>query len=152
MGKRQVYSIPVRKPVSAVLLVVTSAAMVALIGFLSGRAYAPPTDPLRMMLTRALTRDRFLAFLMPVIANVLLFVPWGFLAFVVADRATRPRRNAYLITLVAALAFATAIHLWQRFLPMRVTMPSDAIANALGALGGAALGHMRKGVRVRFDI
>jgi uncharacterized membrane-anchored protein len=151
MGKRQVYSIPVRKPVSALLLVVTSAAMIALISFLSGRAYAAPTDPLRMMLTRSLTRDRFLAFLMPVIANVLLFIPWGFLAFVVTDRPSRPRRRTYVITVIAALCFAAAIHLWQRFLPMRVTMPSDAIANALGALGGAALGHMRKGVRVRFD-
>jgi VanZ family protein len=41
--------------------------------------------------------------------------------------------------------------LWQQFLPTRVTSLSDALANAAGALAGAALGHARKSVRVRFD-
>jgi len=40
---------------------------------------------------------------------------------------------------------------WQEFLPTRVTSPPDALANAAGALAGAALGHARKDVRVRFD-
>lgn len=151
MGKRQVHVIPVRKPVSAALLILTSAVMVALIALLSGRAYAAPTDALAAILAGSLRRDRFLAFLMPVLASMLLFVPWGFLAFVVLDRPERARQRTYLLTIVAALAFAAAIQLWQELLPMRVTRPSDVIANALGAFAGAALGHMRKGVRVRFD-
>jgi hypothetical protein len=151
MGKRQVHVVVVRKPVTGVLLVLTSAAMIALVAFLSGRAYAAPSDALAAMLTRSLSRDRFLAFLMPVIANILLFVPWGFLGFLLFDLPTRSRRRTYAITFVAAFAFAAAIHAWQYFLPSRVTMPSDALANALGAIGGAALGHLRKGVRVRFE-
>lgn len=151
MGKRQVHVIPVRKPVTAALLVLTSAAMIALLLLLSGRAYAAPSEALAAILSRSLTRDRFLAFLMPVLANILLFVPWGFLTFVVVDRPERPRKRAYLATVAAALTFAIAIHLWQETLPTRVTKRSDVIANTLGAFAGAALGHMRKGVRVRFD-
>lgn len=151
MGKRHVHVIPVRKSVTAALLVLTSAAMVALILLLSGRAYAAPTDALSALLTRSLTRDRFLAFLMPVLANILLFVPWGFLMFVILDRPERPRKRSYLLTIAAAIAFAVAVHLWQEFLPSRITKPSDILANTLGAFAGAALGHMRKGVRVRFD-
>ena len=152
MGKRQVHVIPVRKPVTAALLVLTSAAMVVLILLLSGRAYAAPSGALAAILNRSLTRDRFVAFLMPVLANILLFVPWGFLAFVVLDRPERPRKRTYLVTIAASLAFAIAVHFWQETLPTRVTKASDILANALGAFAGAALGHMRKGVRVRFDI
>lgn len=151
MGKRQVHVIHVRKPITAALLVLTSAMMIALLVALSGRAYAATDDALGALLTRSLTRDRFLAFLMPVIANMLLFVPWGFFAFVGFDAAHRSRKQTYLLTITGALLFAAAIQVWQAFLPMRITRPSDLIANALGAAAGAALGHMRKGVRVRFD-
>lgn len=151
MGKRQVHIIPVRKPVSGILLVLTSAAIVALLAYLSGRAYASHFDPYAAMLARSLSRDRLLAKLMPLVAHVLLFVPWGFLAFLVLDRPTRPRRRTYALTVLGALLFAAGIQVWQHFLPTRVTLRSDALANLLGAAGGAALGHMRKGVRVRFD-
>jgi len=151
MGKRQVHVIPVRKPVTAALLVLTSAAIVALLVALSGRAYAAPTDALDAMLRGSLTRGRFLAFLMPVIANMLLFVPWGFFAFVVLDRPERSRKRTYIATFIAALFFAAGIQVWQQLLPMRITKPSDVLANAIGATAGAALGHMRKGVRVKFD-
>ena len=88
---------------------------------------------------------------MPVIANILLFVPWGFLAFVALDSPQRPRRTTYLLTIIGALVVAVALSVWQEFLPTRVTSLPDALANAAGALAGAALGHARKGVRVRFD-
>jgi uncharacterized membrane-anchored protein len=146
MGKRHVHVVPVRKPVTAALLVLTSAAMIALIVLLSGRAYPAPAA-----LSWPLTRDRMLALLMPVLANMLLFVPWGFLMFVVLDRPTRPRTRTYIVTIAGALAFAVTVHLWQELLPSRVTKASDIIANTLGAASGAILGHMRKGVRVRFD-
>jgi VanZ family protein len=92
-----------------------------------------------------------LAFLMPVIANVILFVPWGFLAFIALDSPRLPRRTTYLLTIVFALIVAIALSVWQDFLPTRVTSLTDAIANGAGALAGAALGHARKTVRVRFD-
>lgn len=159
MGKRQVHVIRIRKPVTLLLLLLTSAAMTALLYFLSGKAYAADTHPIRELLSRLLgssrspvSRDALLAFLMPVIGNVLLFVPWGFLAFVALDSPSRPRKLSYAITIVAATVFAAALFLWQQVLPTRVTALLDTLANGAGAFGGAALGHLRKGVRIRFDI
>lgn len=158
MGKRHVYVIPVRKPATFALLLLTTTAMASLLYVLSGRAYAADRHPLLELTARFLggggvpvSRDALLAFLMPVIANIILFVPWGFLAFIAIDSPRLPRRMTYLITIVCALVVAIAMSVWQEFLPTRVTSLTDAIANGAGALAGAALGHMRKTVRVRFD-
>ena len=158
MGKRQVHIIKVRKPVSVALLVLTTAAMVTLLYLLSGKAYAADAHPVRELLTRLLSSQRpisrsaVLAFLMPVLANVLLFVPWGFFAFIVLDTRTRPRKWTYVITFLGALLFAALMWFWQQSLPTRVTALPDTLSNALGALAGATLGHARKSVRVRFAV
>ena len=158
MGKRHVRVVVVRKGVTLVLLVLTSAAMAGLLYFLSGRAYAPDDHPLRDLLARALgsgrrtlSPDAVLASLTPAIANMLLFVPWGFFAFIAVDKPSRPRRLSYLATSLAAIVFALLMYAWQQYLPTRVTALPDTIANGMGALAGAALGHARKSVRVRFD-
>lgn len=158
MGKRHVHVIAVRKPATFALLAIVTAAMAALLFVLSGRAYAADRSPLLELTARflgggdaAVSPDTLLAFLMPVIANVLLFVPWGFLAFVGLDSPRRRRRTTYLMTIVGALVLAGGMSVWQEFLPTRVTSMPDALANAAGALAGAALGHARKGVHVRFD-
>ena len=158
MGKRHVYVIPVRKPVTFALLALTTALMITLLYLLSGRAYAADRNPLWELAARMLgahrepvSRDALLAFLMPVIANVLLFVPWGFLAFVGLDSPRRARRTTYLLTMAGAFVVAGSLYVWQEFLPGRVTSAPDAIANGAGALAGAALGHARKGMRIRFD-
>ena len=158
MGKRQVRVIVVRKPVTVALLVIVSAAMAALIYGLSGRAYTNDLHPVREIASRLLgasrepvSRGAMLAFLMPLIAKILLFVPWGFLMFLALDSPERPRRTSYLVTIVTAILFAAAVYLWQHFLPTRVTSLPDSLANAAGAFAGAALAHGRKSVRVRFD-
>ena len=158
MGKRLVHVIAVRKPVTFALLAIVTAAMAALLFVLSGRAYAAERSPLLELTARLLggggapvSRDTVLAFLMPVMANILLFVPWGFLAFVALDSPRRARRTTYLMTIIGALVIAVSMSVWQEFLPTRVTAMPDALANAAGALAGAALGHARKTVRVRFD-
>ncbi|HYH09293.1 MAG TPA: VanZ family protein [Thermoanaerobaculia bacterium] len=159
MGKQQVRLIKVRKPVTFVLLALTTAAMATLLYLLSGKAYAADTHPIRELLARLLgsgrapvSRDALLAFLMPVIGNMLLFVPWGFLAFVGLDSPSRARFTTYAMTLVAAIVLAATLYLWQQVLPTRVTSLLDAVANGAGALSGAALGHARKGVRIRFEV
>ena len=159
MGKRQVRVIVVRKPVTVALLLCTMAAIAALLYFLSGKAYAAETDPIRNILARLLgsghapvTRGAVLAILMPVIANMLLFVPLGFLTFLALDGPSRSRKASYLMSVVLAIVFASALFLWQQYLPTRVTALSDTIANAAGALAGAALGHARKGMRIRFEV
>lgn len=159
MGKRQVHVVVVRKPVTFALVVLNTIALAGLLYLLSGKAYAADTHPVREILARLLgssrgpiSRDAVLAFLMPVIANILLFVPWGFLAFLAFDSPSRRRSVTYAITVVTAVVFAVAMYVWQLYLPTRVTSLPDTIANGAGALAGAALGHARKGVRIRFDI
>lgn len=159
MGKRHVHVIVVRKGVTIALLALTTVAMASLLYFLSGKAYAADTHPVRDLLARALgsgrkslSPDAVLASLTPVIANMLLFIPWGFLAFVAADTSSRPRARTYVLTLLGAVVFAGLLHLWQMTLPTPVTAWPDTVSNALGALAGAALGHARKTVRVRFDV
>ena len=157
MGKREVRTIVVRKYATFVLLVLVSAGMAALLYFLSGKAYTNDAHPVRDLLVslirsqeRPMSRATLLAGLMPVIANILLFVPWGFLMFVLLDRAERPRKRTYAIVVLAGLIFAIAMQLWQLVLPTRVTGYTDALANALGVLAGAVAGHLRKLLYVRF--
>jgi VanZ like family len=157
MGKRHVHVVSVPKGVTVVLLVLTTAAIASLVYFLSGKAYAADAHPVRDLLARALGSGRrglstgaVLASLTQAIANMLLFVPWGFFAFIAADAPER-RLRSYLITFAGAIVFALLMYAWQQYLPTRVTALPDTISNALGALAGAALGHARKSVRVRFD-
>lgn len=159
MGKRQVHAIAVRKPVTFALLLLTTSLMATLFYLLSGRAYAADRHPLWDLTVSLLgggsapiSRGALLAFLMPVSAHALLFVPWGFLAFVGFDSPKRARKVAYLMTVAGAVVVAGAMAFWQEFLPTRVTSIPDILANGLGALIGAALGHMRKGVRFQFEI
>ena len=159
MGRRQVHVIRVRPPVTFALLVLTTAAIAALIYFLSGKAYAAETHPIRELLARLLgsqrgpvSRDTLLAFLMPILGNIMLFVPWGFLAFLALDGRMQSRRAAYFVTVTGAVVLSAALVLWQQTLPTSVTSLPDTIANAMGALAGAALGHARKGVYVHFEI
>jgi len=128
MGKREVRIVVVPKWITAALLVITSAAMVALVVALSGRAYAAPALSIREL-----------------VASVLLFMPWGFLAFMFLDRRTRPRSRTYLLALIGGTIFAVSL------LPTRVMTTFDAVANVAGAIGGASLAHLRKSMRVRFD-
>jgi VanZ family protein len=154
MGMNKIRVIHVSKRVSSVLLVLVSLAIGALIWSLSGRAYAK--IGIGELATRLMespkppSNDRIIAALMPVFADVLLFVPWGFLLFVVLDRPSRSRPTSYAITFAAGLLFAIALSAWQLTLPTRVTTFADAITNGFGALAGAACGHLRKQVRVRF--
>ncbi len=160
MSKLQVHVIRVPKWATFILLALTSGAMLGLLYLLSGKAYAADTHPFREFAARllgsssrgAVSRDELLAFLMPVIANMLLFVPWGFLAFLAIDVPKRPRRTTFAMAMLAAVIFASSMFVWQEFLPTRVTALPDMLANAAGAFIGAAIGHARKAMRIRFEL
>ncbi len=160
MGKREVRVIAVPKGVSAALLVVATAAMVWLFYLLAQHAYLRPAGSSGELLDRAIDGERagtislsgLVATLWPVIANVLLFIPWGFLAFVVIDRPERRRPLTYGIVIAAGLVFTAAIQLWQTFLPAQVSAMSDAAANIAGVFLGAIAGNLRKQVRVHFEV
>jgi len=157
MGKREVRVIAVPKWVTLLLLLAVTAGMLSLIYFLSGRAYAPEASSLTNLAVGIFRREAVpsrnvvLAALMPAAANALLFLPWGFLCFILLDRPERPRWLTYLVTAVAGTLLALGGMVWQSYLPTRVTSLVDVLGNAGGALLGATLGHLRKQVRVRFD-
>ncbi|HSP35376.1 MAG TPA: VanZ family protein [Thermoanaerobaculia bacterium] len=157
MGKRGVRIVVVRKRVTLALLVVASALIVALVYSLSGRAYANEQEPLVRLALAAVhrqeapNRNAVLSGLMPVIANVLLFVPWGFLAFLLFDSPARGRSAPYVATIVSGAIFAMLLFAWQEFLPTRVTGPVDSVINVAGAFCGALAGHLRKRIRIQFD-
>lgn len=95
--------------------------------------------------------DFHLSFLLEpgdVIANVLLFVPLGFLFRVSATTATG-RRPA--TALLAGLAVSAALETAQIFLPGRFASPVDVATNAAGAWLGAFL-HERIQIRLDRDL
>src|ERR1043166_6055320 len=127
MGKREVRVVVVRKPVTIALLIAVSFAMVALVYGLSGHAFVR-TERSIVDIT-ALDA-----------ANTILFVPWGFLAFI-AFSPKRPRAITYAITIVAGALFALAVAAWQATQPAPVTIYRDTIWNLNGTLPCATARH-----------
>lgn len=156
MGRRDVRTIVVRKWMTVILLIVVSAAMSGMLYYLSGKAYSSGREPLRDLIFRLMqrrgdvSRNAVLASVMPSIAGMLFFMPWGFLMFLALDRPER-RGRAYLFTILTGALFAIALQFWQSYLPTRVLGLPDAVANTCGAFAGAIVGHLRKRVRVQFD-
>lgn len=159
MGRREVRIVRVPKGVTAGLLLLTTAGMLAIFYLLSQHAYVRPTGSTAELLGRAMASQRagtltattLIATLWPVAANLGLFLPWGFFAFVALDRPQRPRAVTYVITIAGGILFAGAIQVWDVLMPVRLTTASDAIANGVGTFCGAIIGHLRKQVRIRFD-
>jgi glycopeptide antibiotics resistance protein len=145
----------VRKRVTVALLILVSVAMLSTIGFLSGRTYSselrgPAEEFVTLLQFRSAPDGHPITAVMPLLADVIAFLPWGFLMFLALDRKGRPRFRSYLWTCAAAVAFALALVLWQYLLPTRVTTFGDTIFNLAGALLGASLGHIRRTVRIQF--
>ena len=158
MGKREVRVIRVPRWATVGLLLIVAVAMAAMILFLSGRAVARDRMSFAEVISIVLRYDRgqmsnaaLLATIAPGIVDALLFVPFGALAFLTFDRGEGHRGATYAVTLTVGVAFALALIAWQEMLATRVTSWFDAFWNTLGFAGGAALGHARKRVRIRFE-
>jgi glycopeptide antibiotics resistance protein len=145
------------KLVTFLLLLVTTLALISITWLASGKVYKHlDTEPFREL---NILRDRlaegdlefhiFVALGMPILLNILMFVPWGFLLFVLLDSRDRPAAESYLLVLVLGFGFSSMIEAWQYFLPTRVMDINDVIWNVTGALMGATLAHLQR--RVRFD-
>jgi glycopeptide antibiotics resistance protein len=89
--------------------------------------------------------------LIPVVGNVLLFIPWGFLMFITLYTVDRPTVQTYVLTLLLGFSFSCGIEAWQYFLPSRVADINDVIWNTAGTLAGAVLGHLRLRLRFEFE-
>ena len=150
--------VTVRRPVTIVLLLLTTIAIVALTTWLSGKSYSK-VDPipfedlhtLQHVMSRHPVSTHVLAVIVvPIIANTLLFVPWGFFLFIALYTVERPTLQTYVLTILLGLTFTCAIEAWQYFMPSRVADINDVIWNTVGTALGAVLGHLRERVRFEF--
>ncbi len=151
--------IVVRKPAAILLLVAVTLAIIAITVWMSGRSYESfepiPFDDLRGLAhrigERPVSTQILAVIVVPLIANVLLFLPWGFLTFIALHSATRPLLQTWVLTVLLGLSFSLGIEAWQYFLPSRVADVNDVIWNTSGTILGALLGHLRLRVRFEFE-
>ncbi len=153
------HEITIQKYLTVALWLVVTGAIVAITVWLAGKSYENfdpiPFDDLRYLAKRVASRpistQMLAVIVMPVIANVLLFVPWGFLTFITFYTVDRPTLQTYVLTILLGFSFSLGIEGWQYFLPSRVADVSDVIWNTVGTVAGAFLGHARLRVRFEFE-
>jgi len=150
--------VTVRRPVTVLLLLLTTIGIVAVTMWLSGESFSQ-VDPipsqdlhkLRHLMSRPAVSTHILAVIVvPIIANTLLFVPWGFFLFIALYTVERPTLQTYVLTILLGFTFTCTIEAWQYFLPTRVADINDIIWNSAGVSIGAILGHLRERVRFEF--
>src|SRR5688572_25237270 len=147
----------VPKLLTVILLGAVTLTIIGITVWMAGRSYETfepvPFDDLRYLARRLAARpistQMLAVIVMPMIANVLLFVPWGFLMFITLYNVERPTLQTYVLTILLGFSFSLGIEGWQYFLPSRVADINDVIWNTLGTILGAVLGHAR--LRVRFE-
>ena len=151
--------VTVPRAVTAIALLAVTVSIIVLTVYLSGKSYEN-FDPIpfsdlkqlaRRLAARPISTHLLAVIVMPVVANVLLFVPWGLLMFISLYNTERPTLQTYVLTILLGLTFSLAIEGWQYFLPSRVADINDVIWNTSGTVFGAFLGHARLRVRFEFD-
>jgi len=159
MGRAEVRTITVKRWMTWLLLILTTVLIASITLSLTGRAYTKvdpvPFRDVRLLAERMrqgpIPTPLLVALITPMVLNILLFIPWGFLMFIALYTEKRPTTQVYLLTVLIAMLFSSAVEAWQYFLPTRVTDVNDIIWNGVGALVGAFFGHLRKRVRVAFE-
>ena len=146
----------IKRPVTILLLVAVTLAIIAITVWMGGKSYENfdpiPFDDVRFIakrLSRPVSTHILAVLIVPMIANVLIFVPWGFLTFISLYTVDRPTLQTYVLTILLGFSFSLGIEGWQYFLPSRVADINDVIWNTTGAILGTFLGHLR--LRVRFE-
>ena len=155
----EVRNLLVPRFVTILLLLLVTVAIASVTIYASGKSYTKveplPFDELRHLANRVSHRPvstHILAvIIVPIIGNVLLFMPWGFLTFISLYTVERPTIQTYVLTILLGFTFTVAIEAWQYFLPSRVADINDVIWNTVGTVLGAILGHMRLRVRFEFE-
>jgi glycopeptide antibiotics resistance protein len=149
----------VRKPVTILLLIAVTIGIAALTTSITGKSYSKvdpiPFEDLRHLAHRLerkpMATTTLSIIIMPVIGNMLLFLPWGFLMFITLYGVERPTVQTYVLTILLGISFSSAIEAVQYFLPSRVADVNDVIWNSAGTLLGALLGHARLRLRFEFE-
>lgn len=151
--------ITIRRPVTVLLLLLVTAGIVVMTLYMSGRSYSKvdpvPFEDIKHLAKRVehrpVTTQILAVIVVPIIANIALFVPWGFFMFLALYTVDRPTVQTYVLTLLLGFSFTVGIEATQYFLPSRVADINDVIYNTAGTLLGALLGHLRARVRFAFD-
>ena len=149
--------IVIRKPMTMLFLVAVTVTIAAVTIGTSGRSYSAldpiPFKDLRYLARRLpadpISTNLLAVIVMPIVGNILLFVPWGFLTFILFYTIDRPTLQTYVLTTLLGLSLTLSIEAYQYFLPSRVADINDVIWNSAGTVLGAILGHAR--LRVRFE-
>lgn len=156
---RPVRTITIGRTTTIALLVFVTVMIALVTLWASGKAYTKvdsvPFHEFRVLQQKLsqgpVSFPTVVALISPIILNVLLFLPWGFFAFLVLDTPSRPASQSHLLTVLLAIGLSLTVEGTQYFLPNRVTDINDVIWNSTGALVGAFFGHLRKRVRIAFE-
>ena len=149
----------VRRRVTVALLLLTTATIVVLTMWVSGKSYSK-VDPIpfegithlwHRLGHRTIPTTILALIVMPLVGNILLFLPWGFFLFISLYSVERPTIQTYVLTILLGFSFSIAIEAVQYFLPARVADVDDVIFNTTGTILGALAGHARLRVRFEFD-
>lgn len=159
MASKKTKTLHISKRMTALLFLLTTAALITVTVMLSGKTYKKvdpePFRELRIIQEKFVEGSlpfRVMVELgMPIIMNIMIFVPWGFLLFVLLDDGERMSIESYVLVFMLAFGFSSLVEAWQYFLPTRVMDINDVIWNVSGALLGALLGHLQKRVRFEFE-
>ena len=151
--------IAIRRPITIVLLIAVTAIIAATTLWTAGKSYTKvdplPFDDIRHLVqrfgNRPISTHILAVIIIPIIGNIILFVPWGFLTFIALYSVDRPTVQTYVLTILLGLTLTLAIEAWQYFLPSRVADINDVIWNTAGTIVGALLGHLRRRVRFEFQ-
>ncbi|HEY6843098.1 MAG TPA: VanZ family protein [Thermoanaerobaculia bacterium] len=152
-------TVVIPRPLTILLLVCVTAVIVAVTMWMSGANYSQldpiPFEDIRHLAHRIERRPvsmRIISLIIvPIIGNILLFVPFGFFLFIALYRVERPTLQTYVLAIFGGLTFSCLIEAYQYFLPNRVADVNDIIWNSAGALAGAILAHLRMRLRFEFD-
>ena len=157
VGKSEIKTVIVPRSVTVALLTAITALIALSVYALSGHAtmhgrfgFGELLALVRRYDAGAAGNVMLLSDIAPAAADVLLFIPWGAVAFLAFDRGESRRASTYALTFAVGVAFALALVEWQNRLPTRVTGWYDALWNCAGCAAGAILGDLRKRVRIRF--
>jgi glycopeptide antibiotics resistance protein len=148
-----------RRPLTIALLVTITVIIAAVTLSDSGKSYGKvdpiPFEDVRHLVhrieRRPLPTSILSVMVMPMVGNVLLFVPWGFLMFIALYTVNRPTVQTWVLTILLGISLSVAIEGTQYFMPTRVADVNDVIWNTVGTMAGALLGHARLRVRFEFE-
>ena len=140
--------VTVRRPVTVLLLLLTTVGIAAVTIWFSGKSYSKvdpiPFENVRHLLHRLAERPvstRIIALIIvPIVANILLFVPLGFLAMAALCADRRRAADLWAVpTAVLCVGFSALLEFLQLYFPPRTSSLNDIVAESIGAGLGIAL-------------